>query len=68
VNWLSPTKLPFSNLDLTPWAGRQVRVTFRSDNNETYPTEFWIDNLSLEVCLGVHLFANDFESGDLVAW
>jgi len=65
---LSPTKLPFSNLDLTPWAGRQVRVTFRSDNNETYPTEFWIDNLSLEVCLGVHIFANGFESGDLVAW
>jgi len=43
-------------------------VTFRSDNNETYPTEFWIDNLSLEVCLGVHIFANGFESGDLVAW
>ncbi len=65
---LSPTRLPIQNIDLTPWAGREVNIAFRSETNEVYPTTFWIDNLSLEVCLGTAIFVDGFESGNADRW
>ncbi len=39
-----------TNLDLTPWAGQTVSVTFWMDNDVSYSTTFWVDDVSLETC------------------
>jgi hypothetical protein len=68
INWMSSTKLPYDNIDLTPWAGSTVTLNFRAENSDERPTEFWIGSLSLEACLKVDVFADGFESGDTTAW
>ena len=68
TNWMSSTKLPYDNLDLTPWAGSTVTLNFRAENDDERPTEFWVGGLSLEACLGVSVFSDGFESGEVSAW
>ncbi len=58
------------NIDLLPFAGQTVRVTFRATTDSTLPTTFWADDVELDICLGVSpdIFADGFETGDVSQW
>jgi hypothetical protein len=58
------------NLDLLPFAGQTVRLTFEAVNDASFQTSFFVDDVSLEVCLPApaEIFADGFETGDAGAW
>ena len=57
-------------LDRAPPAAERERLEpeIRAANDDTRPTEFWIGGLGLRACLGVAVFSDGFESGDLAGW
>lgn len=48
--WRPSTWLKMENIDLTPWAGQTVRLAFRTTNDGSLPTTFWVDSVNVETC------------------
>jgi hypothetical protein len=69
--WTEGAWLAADNLDLTPWAGQTVRLTFRGDSDQVNPTTFWVDDVTLETCpefVEPLIFADAFETGLVPPW
>ena len=39
-------------LDLTPHAGQSIRLSFRAETDSDRPTDFYLDDISMEACPG----------------
>jgi len=48
--WLQITWLTGDNIDLTPFAGQTVRITFYATNDASLSTTFYVDNVQLALC------------------
>jgi hypothetical protein len=48
--WLQNTWLIGDNIDLTPFAGQTIHVTFYADNDEVASTTFYVDDVELQLC------------------
>ncbi len=68
--WLEGAWAEARNIDLLQYAGQTVRLTFRETNDSTLPSTFWVDDVGLDVCLGLgdEIFDDGFETGDFSQW
>jgi len=48
--WPQNTWLTGDNIDLMPFAGQTVRITFYATNDNALSTTFYVDNVELEIC------------------
>jgi hypothetical protein len=48
--WQQGQWMKAENMDLRPWAGQTVRITFEATNNSTRSTSFYVDDVSLDAC------------------
>lgn len=48
--WRTGQWMKSENMDLSPWAGQTVRIYFYATIDVSYPTTFFVDDISLDTC------------------
>ncbi|MBN2548982.1 MAG: S8 family serine peptidase [Anaerolineales bacterium] len=51
--WQTGQWMKSENMDLTPWAGQTVRIYFYATTSQRNITSFFVDDISLDICLTV---------------
>lgn len=50
--WSQSRWMQQATVDLTPWTGQTVRIAFRATNDDSLPTTFFVDDISVTTCSG----------------
>jgi Subtilase family len=57
--WRAGQWMQQQKIDLTPWIGQTIRLTYRAVNNNLRPTTFWVDDGQLITCPLADLWHKD---------
>lgn len=60
--WRAGQWLHQAHVDLSPWRGQTIRLRFRSVNDDSLPTTFWVDDILLNLCQRTDVWSRDLST------